>query len=533
MIVFNEIHYLWLLLLIPFCILLLYFVEKHSNAKRKRFISDKSISVLMPFKLNKAFPYFFIFPFFAFILALAEPRLGNSVDKAEKASLDIVLAVDLSESMLAADMYPNRLEALKRGIYALLERLKGDRIALVAFAGNAYPQMPLSSDYGSAKMFVESLNPDLLPMKGTNLKRAIEVSAQMFDNKESDNRTIFILSDGENHEDSALVQAEKAFKEGIIVNVASIGSTQGAPIPIMEDGVQTGWKSDANGQQILSAANPQFLKQVAEKGGGYFAEGNDPVSALLNLYKSTDDMPRLPRESVELRNKANRFLWLLWPGFLLMLLLFVRSKKWFTDFRKVMPLFLAILSMNALYAQHPNAEFRQGLSAYKEGNYKKSIEVFKKSAKHKELNVPAKFNLAAAYYKAGMTDSAIHAVQFIAQNADDADLKQKAWYNLGNAFLSQQNYPKAIDAYIQALKENPADEMARYNLTYALHKLKQEQQKQQKEQPQNQQQQMKQEEKSLEKNNANEEVLKLLENRELDKRKNNLPTMPVRPEKDW
>lgn len=535
MITFNEISFLWLLLPLPFLFTLFLWLERNREKRNRAYISANQWNRLVNTKMGKWIKYLVFIPLVFIIIALAEPRVGDSLDSAEKASLDIVLAIDVSESMLAEDIYPNRLEALKRGIYAMLERLKGDRVALVAFAGNSYPQMPLTSDYGAVRLFLESFNPDMAPMKGTNINKAIEASMELFDEGEADNRTIFILSDGENHEDSALVAAKKAASKGVIINVASIGTREGAQIPVYRNGVLQGYKADKMGNTVNSAANPDFLSKVAAEGAGKFMEAKDPVSALLQLYKATDDMPRLPRENVEVRNKANRFLWLLWPSFAIMLWLFIRSKKWKFSNKGLLSIGFVLIPFLA-YAQHPNKVFREGVSAYKNGDYNKAIEIFKQTQKNKELSTASKYNMAAAYYKAGKADSAINMVQSVAVSNDRPELQAKAWYNLGNAFLNQQNYAKAVESYAKSLKLDPNDENARYNLTYALKKL---QQKQQQNQDQNQDQQKekeqerKQEEKPLDKNNANEEVLKLLENKEKDKRKNSIPRSTIRPDKDW
>lgn len=532
MITFNEIYYLWLLLPVPFLLILLYWVDTKRKKRNRKYISDKQWNRLVNSKIGKGIKYLVFLPIMGIIIALSEPRIGNSIENAEKSSLDIVLAIDVSESMLAEDIHPNRLEGLKRGVYALLERLNGDRVALVAFAGNAYPQMPLSSDYGTTRLFLESFSPDMAPMKGTNINRAIEVSMDLFDNDEADNRTIFILSDGENHEDSALVAAKKAREKGVIINVASIGTKDGGQIPIYEAGILKGYKVDKMGQVVQTAANPDFLMEVAANGGGSFVEASDPVSALLKLYKNTDDMPRLPRESTEVKNKANRFLWILWPAFLIMLSLFIWGKRW-RFFGPKTVLGLLFLWPLTTFAQHPNAVFREGVSAYKHGDYQKSIDIFKKTAKNKELTTLSKYNMAAAYYKAGMPDSAINMVQSVAVSNDNPELQEKAWYNLGNAFMQQKNYAKAVDSYANALKLNPQDENARYNLTYALQKLQQQQQQQQQNKQEEKEKERQKEEKPLDKNNANEEVLKLLENKEKDKRKNSNPRSTIRPDKDW
>lgn len=535
MITFNEISYLWLLLPLPFLFGLFFWLEKNREKRNHKYISAYQWNRLVNTKMGKGVKYIVFIPLALIIIALAEPRIGDSLDNAEKSSLDIVLAIDVSESMLAEDVYPNRLEALKRGIYAMLERLKGDRVALVAFAGNAYPQMPLTSDYGAVRLFLESFSPDMAPMKGTNINKAIEASMELFDDGDADNRTIFILSDGENHEDSALVAAKKAAGKGVVVNVASIGTKEGAQIPVYINGVLQGYKADKMGNTVTTAANPEFLSKIAEEGGGKFVEAKDPVSALLQLYKTTDDMPRLPRENVEVRNKANRFLWLLWPSFVFMLWLFIRSKKWKFSNKQLVSIAFILVPFLA-QAQHPNKVFREGVSAYKNGDYTKAVEIFKQTQKHKDLATASKYNMAAAYYKAGKADSAINMVQSVAVSNDVPELQAKAWYNLGNAFLNQENYAKAVDSYANALKIDPNDENARYNLTYALKKL---QQKQQQNQQQNQQQkkekeqERQQEEKPLDKNNANEEVLKLLENKEKDKRKNSTPRTTIRPDKDW
>ncbi|MGQ3013142.1 MAG: VWA domain-containing protein [Flavobacteriales bacterium] len=541
MIAFYKIGYLWLLLLLPLLAVLLWLLNRMALHRRARFADTALWKILMPQHRilgGRVRLFATLAVLFLGIVALAEPRIGTTVDKGQKATLDIIVAVDVSNSMLATDMYPSRLEALKTGLFALLQKLRGDRIGLVAFAGNAYPQMPLTSDYGTARMFIESIGPQKVSMQGTNLTRAISASLAMFGKEEADNRTIFLLTDGENHEDSALVEAQRAREAGVLLNVASFGTTQGAPIPVYENGVQVGFKTDRRGNQVVSRANPDMLRKLAEAGGGYFVQADDAVSALLNLYKQTDDMPRLPMESTDVRNNANRFLWLLWPAFFLLLLERAIRNRWFARVHKAVPV-LALLALGAgsAFAQHPNAVLRQGVTAYKEGNFDLAIQKFKEAGKEKELKTIAGYNLGAAYYKKGMLDSAINVVQRVAVEDDDPKLQQMAWYNLGNAFLQQDKTGKAIDAYTKALKLDPNDENARYNLAYALKKQQAEQQKQkekeQKEDEKQDQNNAKKEEKPLDKNDANQEVLKLLEEAEKQKRKDYSVDDPIKPEKDW
>lgn len=541
MIGFYKTGYLWLLLLLPLLALLLWFLDRRARRRRAAFADEALWKVLMPgYRMAlPAWRMFFILAVPALgIIALAEPRLGESSEKGHKASLDIVVAVDVSNSMLAADMYPNRLEALKTGLYALLQQMHGDRIGLVAFAGNAYPQMALTSDYGTARMFIEGLNPAMVPMQGTNLARAIQASVTMFGEGEADNRTIFLLSDGENHEDSALVEARHARDAGILLNVAAFGTQNGAPVPELDSrGQQTGFKTDRSGQTVISRANSAALRELAEAGGGYFVQAEDAVSALLNLYEKTDDMPRLPVENTEIRNKANRYLWFLWPVLFLLLGERALRNRWLARAHKTLPLLLLLfLPLSQALAQHPNAVLRQGVQAYKEGKFDLAIQKFREAGRTEELKTIAGYNLGAAYYKKGMTDSAIDVVQRVAVNDRDPDLQQKAWYNLGNAFLQQQKNDKAIEAYKKALRIDPGDENARYNLAYALRKQEEQQQQKQKEQKEDDKQKennAKKEEKPLDKNNANREVLKLLEEAEKQKRKENTVKHPIQPEKDW
>ncbi|HSR50469.1 MAG TPA: VWA domain-containing protein [Acidobacteriota bacterium] len=218
------------------------------------------------------------------VTALARPQFGTRLETVRREGLDIVIALDVSESMLAEDIAPNRLEKAKHAVSTLISQLDGDRIGLVAFAGEAFVQCPLTLDYGAAQMFLRSMDTDLLSVPGTNLGRAMEVALQAFEAGEMQHKVLILITDGEDHEGQPLERAQEAASQGVSIYTVGIGSPQGVPIPeFNERGSRVGFKKNQQGEVVTTSLDEVTLERIAEAAGGrYFraTPGEDELAQL-------------------------------------------------------------------------------------------------------------------------------------------------------------------------------------------------------------------------------------------------------------
>ncbi len=220
-----------------------------------------------------------------FIIALANPQRGLKAEKVKRKGVDLVVALDISKSMLAEDEKPNRLARSKQFISRLIDKLGGDRIGLIIFAGNAYLQVPLTSDYTAAKTFLRTITTELAPTQGTAIGDAIRMARDAFENADPKYKVVLVLSDGENHEGDALKAATEVAEEGVIIHTMGVGTTKGSPIPIYERGRQIDYKRDKEGGIVFSKLNEEMLQKVSIQGNGrYFRleQGNTEVNAIMN-----------------------------------------------------------------------------------------------------------------------------------------------------------------------------------------------------------------------------------------------------------
>ena len=211
------------------------------------------------------------------VLALARPQFGTRVETVRSEGQDIVVALDVSLSMMAEDVAPNRLERAKLEISRMLGRLEGDRIGLVAFAGDAFVQSPLTVDYGAAAMFLSAMEPDLIPVQGTNLGEALSVALDAFEEGSQEHRTLIVITDGEDHEGEVEAGVERAVESGVKIYTVGIGSPEGVPIPeVDEAGRRSGFKRDEDGNVVTTRLDEATLLQVAEATGGRYFRAGDP-----------------------------------------------------------------------------------------------------------------------------------------------------------------------------------------------------------------------------------------------------------------
>ena len=291
MINFAQAQYLFLLLLIPFFFLIQALVLRLRRRRIRKFGDEKLVRELMPsYAKAKVWVRLTLFSvaFFFFVIGLSRPQIGAKLKEHETKGAEIMIALDVSNSMLAEDYAPNRLERAKLAISRLVDKLRDDRIGLIVFAGNSFVQLPITTDYVSAKMFLNSISTESVPVQGTAIGEAINTAMRSFSAQSEKSRAIIIITDGENHEDDPVAAAEQAAEMGVRVFAIGVGSPEGKPIPM--DGELL---KDKDGNIVVTRLDEKVLQEVAQAGNGvYVRAGNSEFG----LNPIIDDIRRMEDE---------------------------------------------------------------------------------------------------------------------------------------------------------------------------------------------------------------------------------------------
>lgn len=322
---FANIEYLWGLLLIP--LLALFFVWSRISRRRalKKFGQQEILGQLMPYSSGNRPVVKFIILMLAlafFVVGIARPQFGSKLKTEKREGVELMIALDVSNSMMAEDIQPNRLERAKRAISRLVDRLKDDKIGLIVFAGDAYTQLPITTDYNSAKLFLNSVNTQIVPKQGTAIGAAIDLARKSFTPNGEANKAIIIITDGENHEDDALASAKAALDEGAIVHTIGMGLPSGSPIPVLRNG-QTDYLKDRDGNVVVTKLNEQMLEQIAATGGGIYVRANNAQVGLNALFDEINKMEKQEMETRTYSEYDDQFQYFFAVGLFLLLLEFV------------------------------------------------------------------------------------------------------------------------------------------------------------------------------------------------------------------
>jgi len=258
------------------------------------------------------------------VIAVANLRRPGSADNISRKGIDVVIALDVSRSMLATDLSPNRLERAKQMILKLMDQMPNDRIALVVFAGKAYMQMPLTIDHGAAAIFVSSASPDAIPAQGTVFSEALQMSARAFNTKEGRFKSVILISDGEDHDEEALKTVETISQQGIMVCTVGIGSPEGSQIP---DTQTNDYKRDAMGNIVISKLNEDELKQIAAKTNGIYVHFESTDQTVNELMQQLSQVEKKTITDVSLLNYTTYYMWFAGPMFLLLILEFILPER--------------------------------------------------------------------------------------------------------------------------------------------------------------------------------------------------------------
>ncbi len=335
MVQLDEKIYFYLLLIIPIMIVIFVALQIWKKRTQRKFADLALLKRLTPsrssFKSTLKLAFLLVGLSFL-ILGLVNPKIGTKLETVKREGVDIVFALDVSKSMLAEDIAPNRLEKAKRLVSEIINQLGSDRIGIIAYAGQAFPQLPITTDYGAAKMFLQSMNTDMLSSQGTAINEAINLATTYYDDEEQTNRVLFIISDGEDHSEGTTIEAvETAVDNGIRIFTIGVGQSKGAPIPIKRNGVVQSLKKDAQGEVVITKLNEEILKEIANEGNGEYINGSNTDTAIEFIKEQLNQIDKTEFEAKQFAEYKDQFQWFLGIGlfFLFMdIFLLERKTKW-------------------------------------------------------------------------------------------------------------------------------------------------------------------------------------------------------------
>lgn len=320
---FENTYYLYFLLLIPAIWILRIFYLNWRNKALNRGLDQDMLKHLAPMlSVAKGWLKLSVYTLalICLILAIANPQFGSKTEEVKRKGVDVMIALDISNSMQAEDLYPTRLERAKRSIQELLTFLKSDRIGIVVFAGEAFVQLPITTDYSAARLFLESIEPDLISTQGTDIGNAIELCMNSFDFDSPTSKNIILISDGENHEEQAIEAAEAAAEQEVMVHTIGMGSENGAPIPLFYQGKKVGFRKNKEGNTIVTALNADMLQQIAQTTNGLFVRASNSDSGMRSIFQEMEGLEKVEIGSKIYTDYEDRFQYLLLPAILLLII---------------------------------------------------------------------------------------------------------------------------------------------------------------------------------------------------------------------
>jgi len=270
------------------------------------------------------------------ILGMANPQIGSKLEEVKRKGVDLIIALDVSNSMMSEDIKPCRLARAKMAISRLIDRLESDRLGIIVFAGKAFTQLPITHDHASAKMFLETISPNSVNVQGTAIGAAIDQSVASFEKTNFKNKAIIIISDGENHEDDPISAAQTAVKNNIVVHAIGMGSPDGAPIPIIKGNQIIGYKKDMDGSTIVSKLDEETLRRIASVGNGTYTRATNIDIGLDKIFDDIKSMEKREYDSKVFSNYESRFQYFIGMSLLLLileLLIFDKKSKWLSKIK--------------------------------------------------------------------------------------------------------------------------------------------------------------------------------------------------------
>jgi Ca-activated chloride channel family protein len=327
----EEKIWFWTLGIIPVIILFFLVLQFWKYRAQSKFAEASLLKRLSPNRsIFKAVLKIIVLSlaFLCLTIAMVNPKIGTKLETVKREGVDIVFAVDVSKSMLAEDIAPNRLEKSKQLVTQIINNLASDRVGIIAYAGKAFPQLPITTDYASAKMFLQSMNTDMLSSQGTAINEAIKLAKTYFDDEEQTNRVLIIISDGEDHSEEAAAVAKEAHEEGIRIFTIGVGDVKGGPIPEKRNGVVLNYKKDNQGETVITKLNEEMLINIAKEANGAYINGKNTNDVVESIREILSKMDKTEFEEKQFADFKDQFQWFLGLGiFFLLLDIFLLERK--------------------------------------------------------------------------------------------------------------------------------------------------------------------------------------------------------------
>ena len=488
--------YLLLILLIPLMYIAYWLMRRWRKRRIARFGDPdlvSSLAPLVPRRKGWLKLTLISLALLFFAIGMARPQLGAILKEKQVRGAEIMVVLDVSNSMLAEDYSPNRLERAKLAISKLVDELQGDRIGLIIFAGESFVQLPVTSDYVSAKIFLSSITTESVPVQGTAMGEAIRTAIRSFTSESENSRAIILITDGENHEDDPVAAARDAVDMGARVFCIGVGSPEGKPIPV--DGELL---KDKDGNIVVTRLDEATLKEVASAGKGLYVRAGNTEFGLNPVIDEIRSLDEKDFQSVVFEEYDEQYMYFFVIALIFMLIEFMisdtRNRRSLFGSGKgmVAVLILMLASPVMLQAQSDRSEVRAGNRDFRKGEFREAELDYKRALVEDSTSITAKYNLGNALYR---TESYSEAELYLKGLGDSLksvspSRASDCFHNSGNLALKQKKYQEAVDAYKESLRLEPDNFETKSNLAYAQKMLK-DQQQQQQQQNQNQQQDQK------------------------------------------
>ena len=491
---FADPIYLYLLAVIPVLAIIRFLTYRNQKKRLRKFGDPKLLRELMPdvSRFRPAVKFWILQGALALLIVmLARPQFGTKINNEQRVGIETIIAMDISNSMMAEDITPSRLDRSKMMVENLVDHFTNDKIGLIVFAGDAFVQLPITSDYVSAKMFLSSIDPSMMATQGTDIARAIDMATHSFTQEEGIGKAIIVITDGEDHEGGALEAAKAAKDAGMRVYVLGVGSTKGSPIPIPGTG---DYMKDNTGNTVMSALNEDMCRQVAQAGGGAYIHVENNSAAQDQLDKELDKLAKKETTSTVYSEFDEQFQAVAILALLLLILeicIFdrrnplIKRLSLFGSKKKAAATMLLLMVAATASAQQADRQYiREGNKQFRLGQYDKAEVSYRKAVEKNPKNPQAAYNLGNALMAQKKDSAAVQQFEQSTRIEINPMRKAAAYHNMGVICQTHKMYDEAIEAYKNALRNNPNDDETRYNLVLCKH-LKKKQDEKQKQNQQN------------------------------------------------